>query len=97
MRKNIVAGNWKMNKPLQEGIQLSSEIVNMVNDEVRNDVTVILAPPFIHLTEVAKLVSDSEKAYTAAQNCSDKHSGAFTGEIVLISHFTIIFKYTIDW
>ena len=81
MRKNIVAGNWKMNKPLQEGIQLSSEIVNMVNDEVRNDVTVILAPPFIHLTEVAKLVSDSEKVYTAAQNCSDKHAGAFTGEI----------------
>ncbi len=81
MRKNIVAGNWKMNKTLQEGIQLSSEIVNMVKDEVLDDVTVVLAPPFIHLTEVERLVSDSEKVFMAAQNCSDKPSGAFTGEI----------------
>ena len=80
MRKKIVAGNWKMNKPLQEGIQLASEIVNMVN-EIRNDVTVILAPPFIHLTEVERIVSGSKKVFTAAQNCSDKHSGAFTGEV----------------
>jgi triosephosphate isomerase len=81
MRKKIVAGNWKMNKTLQEGIQLSSEIVNMVKDEVLDDVTVILAPPFIHLTEVGRLISDSEKIFLAAQNCSDKPSGAFTGEI----------------
>ena len=81
MRKKIVAGNWKMNNSLQEGIRLSLEIVKMVKDEVKDDVTVILAPPFIHLTEVEKLVSGSEKVFTAAQNCSDKPSGAFTGEV----------------
>lgn len=81
MRKKIVAGNWKMNKSLQEGIQLSSEIVNMVNDEVLDDVTVILAPSFIHLIEVEKIVSGSGKVFTAAQNSSDKPSGAFTGEV----------------
>lgn len=80
MRKKIVAGNWKMNKSLQEGIQLASEIVDMSN-EIRNDVTVILAPPFIHLIEVERIVSGSEKIFTAAQNCSDKPSGAFTGEV----------------
>jgi len=95
MRKKIVAGNWKMNKSLQEGIQLSSEIVNMVNDEVQNDVTIILAPPFVHLTAVERLVSGSENVLTAAQNCSEKHSGAFTGEVSVSMIKSVGAKYVI--
>jgi triosephosphate isomerase len=81
MRKNIVAGNWKMNNTLDEGIKLCSEVVNMVNDEVSDDVTVILATPFIHLSAVSQIIQDADKVKLAAQNCNEHTSGAFTGEI----------------
>ena len=41
MPQQIVAGNWKMNNTLDEGLKLTSEIVNMVEDEVKGDVKVI--------------------------------------------------------
>ncbi len=81
MRKKIVAGNWKMNNSLNEGLKLTTEIVNMVADEVRGDVKVILAPPFVHLTQVKNLIKGADKIQLAAQNCSDHASGAYTGEI----------------
>ena len=70
-----------MNNDLSEGLKLTTEIVNMVNDEVRGDVTVVLAPPFIHLTQVKSLMKDSEKLFLSAQNCSEHTSGAYTGEV----------------
>src|SRR6185437_2394803 len=79
MRKKIVAGNWKMNKTLEEGLKLATEVVNMVKDEVRNDAKAVLCPPFISLASIHKLVSGSAVAL-GAQNCSDKASGAYTGE-----------------
>lgn len=81
MPKKIVAGNWKMNKTTDEGLQLTSEIVNMVNDEVIDDVTVIMAPPFVHLTSVKNNIKGAEKIFLSAQNCSDHASGAYTGEV----------------
>ena len=81
MRRKIVAGNWKMNTDYPQGLRLASEVVNMVNDEVLNDVTVILAPPFTHLFGISQLIKDSPKVYLAAQNCSAEVSGAFTGEV----------------
>ena len=81
MRKKIVAGNWKMNKTLDEGLKLSSEVVNMVNDELTDAVTVILGTPYIHLSAVAQIVSDSDKVKLSAQNCSEHSAGAYTGEI----------------
>ena len=81
MRKQIVAGNWKMNKNLEEGKILASEVVNMVKDEVQDDVTVILGTPFVHLLSVSQLTINSDKVFVAAQNCSDHDSGAYTGEV----------------
>lgn len=81
MRKNIVAGNWKMNKTLEEGTSLASEIVNIVADEVKDEVIVVLNPPYIHLNSVQHIVKDSEKVFLGAQNCSEHESGAYTGEI----------------
>jgi triosephosphate isomerase len=81
MGKKIVAGNWKMNNTLSEGEKLTSEIINMVNDEVKSDVTVILCPPFIHLTTVVKHTKDIANIHVAAQNCSQYDSGAYTGEV----------------
>jgi triosephosphate isomerase len=81
MRKKIVAGNWKMNKTLQEGLALTSEIVNMVKDEVMDDITIILNPPFPILNSVHSLIKESKKIHLGAQNCSQHPSGAYTGEV----------------
>lgn len=81
MRQKIVAGNWKMNTTAEEGQKLTSEIVNMVQDEVNQDVQVVLAAPFTHLQSVVKLVGNNKRIGVAAQNVNENESGAFTGEI----------------
>ncbi len=80
MRKNIVAGNWKMNCTIPEGKKLASEVIHMVEDEVNNDAEVILIPPFVHLTSIHSLIGSS-KVLLGAQNCHQNQSGAFTGEV----------------
>ncbi len=79
MRKKIVAGNWKMNKTLQEGIELAKNVVELVKKD-SDDVEVILAPPFIHLSELSKIV-DEKKVFLSAQNCASEAKGAYTGEV----------------
>lgn len=81
MRKKIVAGNWKMNLTLEEGQKLTSEIVNMVKDELNQAVTVVINPPFTHLQSVKKLVEGAKNIFLGAQNCSNNSSGAYTGEV----------------
>ena len=82
MRKNIVAGNWKMNKTLQEGIALAKELNEALANEKPN-CDVIICTPFIHLASVTPLV-DAAKIGVGAENCADKVSGAYTGETVAI-------------
>ncbi len=77
MRKNIVAGNWKMNTTLEEGVALAKEVNEQVSG---SEVTVVLCTPFIHLTEVARVIS-KDSLFLGAQNCADKVSGAYTGEV----------------
>ena len=77
MRKQIVAGNWKMNKTLQEGIELAKS-VNEMNEQVEGDVGVIVAPPFIHLSEVSRVLTS---VGLSAQDCAAEANGAFTGEV----------------
>jgi triosephosphate isomerase len=77
MRKKIVAGNWKMNTTLQDGIQLAKN-VEAVASTVNNKAVVICCTPFIHLTEVKKVLN---KVQLGAQNCAAEASGAYTGEI----------------
>jgi len=77
MRKKIVAGNWKCNTTLEEGIALAKEVNALVNT---NDVVVVLGTPFIHLTEVVKTVTNKAIA-VSAQNCAAEAKGAFTGEV----------------
>ena len=79
MRKNIVAGNWKMNKTLQEGLALAEEL-NGALKGVTPNCDVVIGTPFIHLASVAAAI-DTNKIGVAAQNCADKESGAYTGEI----------------
>ncbi|MGK7391933.1 MAG: triose-phosphate isomerase [Candidatus Cyclobacteriaceae bacterium M2_1C_046] len=81
MRKKIIAGNWKMNKTKEEAQQLTSEIVNMVKDEVQGNAVVVLAPPFVHLSSVSNLIKGAENIFLGAQNLHQEESGAFTGEV----------------
>jgi triosephosphate isomerase len=80
MRKNIVAGNWKMNMNLLEGLALAKEVSELVEKDANNGVEVVLGTPFIHLSEVNKAVNKA-KIKIAAQNCAKEVSGAYTGEI----------------
>ena len=79
MRKKIVAGNWKMNKTLQEGLTFSTELKELLNNKSIN-CEVVVGTPFIHLSEVSKAFKGT-KVHVAAQNCANKESGAYTGEI----------------
>jgi triosephosphate isomerase len=81
MRKKIIAGNWKMNKNLEEGLALASEVVNMVKDEYQGSGLIVLIPPFTHIAAISKITSDADNVFSGAQNCSNHASGAFTGEI----------------
>ena len=79
MRKKIVAGNWKMNKNLQEGVALAKELNTMlVADKPACDV--VICTPFIHLASVAAEL-DANVIGLGAENCADKVSGAYTGEV----------------
>jgi triosephosphate isomerase len=79
MRKKIVAGNWKMNTTVAEGLALAKGIVEKV-EEVPADVTLVVAPPFTHLTSVAQVL-EGTPIQLSAQNCADEPKGAFTGEV----------------
>ena len=83
MRKNIVAGNWKMNKTLQEGTQLVTEVLTLLktkNIHSKDKLGIVFGTPFISLNACAELLKGNEQAAVAAQNCYDKESGAYTGE-----------------
>ncbi len=79
MRKNIVAGNWKMNKTLQEGLALATEL-NTALANITPNCDVVIGTPFIHLASVTAAI-DTNKIGVAAENCADKKSGAYTGEV----------------
>lgn len=81
MRQKIVAGNWKMNKTLEEGQTLASEIMNMVSDEVRGDVKVVFCTPFPYLLTIKSLLGNNSRIAVGAQNCSEHEWGAYTGEV----------------
>ena len=79
MRKKIVAGNWKMNTTVTEGVALARAIVEKVN-ELPKGVQLVVAPPFTHLVPVADVLKESPVALSA-QNCADQPKGAYTGEV----------------
>jgi len=95
MRQKIVAGNWKMNKTLEEANILASEVTGMVTDEVRGDVKVIFCVPFPYLLPIRNIVGNNSKIFVGAQNCSDQESGAFTGEVSAVMLKSMNIPYVI--
>ncbi|SUB80849.1 Triosephosphate isomerase [Segatella buccae] len=79
MRKKIVAGNWKMNMNLQDGVALAKEINEALIADKPN-CNVVICTPFIHLASVAQVL-DSKVVGLGAENCADKEKGAYTGEV----------------
>ncbi|MDR3253095.1 MAG: triose-phosphate isomerase [Tannerella sp.] len=79
MRKKIVAGNWKMNTTLPEGLALAKGL----NEALKGKATkcdVVAGVPFTHLASVVAVV-DTDKIGIGAENCADKDKGAYTGEV----------------
>jgi triosephosphate isomerase len=79
MRKKIIAGNWKMNKSFDDAMALTSEVVNMINDEYKGSALTVLIPPFLYVNSVSRMVKGN--VFSGAQNCHQEASGAYTGEV----------------
>ncbi len=77
MRKAIIAGNWKMNKTVEEAVKMVEELKPLVKDATCD---VVVCPTFVCLDAVKKAVAGSN-IKVAAQNMHFEESGAFTGEV----------------
>lgn len=78
MRKNIVAGNWKMNTTLEEGVELASQVNDLLKSRKPN-CEVIICVPFTHLVSINGIIDEPLKL--GAENCSRHEKGAYTGEV----------------
>jgi triosephosphate isomerase len=87
-RKLIIAGNWKMNKTVAEALDL----VRALKLELANvkEVDIVVCPPFTALSEVSHTILDSN-IRLGAQNMSEHHLGAYTGEIaaMMLKEFSV--------
>ena len=81
MRTKIIAGNWKMNLDYAQAMSLVDGIMQMTDDNMKT--RIVLAPPFPYLALVEMQIKLRTNIFVAAQNCSDKTSGAFTGEVAV--------------
>src|SRR5688500_6398608 len=84
MRKKIVAGNWKMNKTFEEAGVLTSEVMGMVEDEVKGNARVVLCVPFPYLVPIKHRLGNNSRIDVGAQNCSEHEAGAYTGEVSVV-------------
>jgi len=78
MRKKIVAGNWKMNLTLQEGLALVEAIKSNLSDDQKSDM--VVCPPFPFLVPIAEVLKGT-RIGLGAQNMFFEEKGAFTGEV----------------
>ncbi len=94
MRKQIAAANWKMNNSLEEGTNLLNEIINS-SVQVNDNQAVIFAVPFPYLINAAQQLDNASNMFVAAQNCHNKTSGAYTGEVSADMLASIHVKYCV--
>lgn len=81
MRKNIVAGNWKMNMNLNEGLLLCSELGMLIKEEIKGAQEIVICPPFIHISSLTHFFHSDGQVSIGAQNCHQVDFGAYTGEV----------------
>ncbi len=77
MRTPIIAGNWKMNNTIAEGLKLVEDIKSQ---KLNKDVEAVLCVPFTDLKSIKEAIKDTN-IKLGAQNMHWKENGAYTGEI----------------
>ena len=80
MRKQIAAANWKMNLTLQQAEILMDELIALPHELTQNQ-DAVFGIPFPYLINIKNKLAGKKNAFVAAQNCYDKKSGAYTGEV----------------
>ena len=94
MRKQIAAANWKMNLTWQQGEELLTAIHNNKYELTENQFAVFAVPfPYLHLAQ--EQLQNKHNVFVAAQNCSNKKSGAYTGEVSVEMLQSLDVKYVI--
>jgi len=94
MRKQIAAANWKMNLTYQQGEQLLDDVLD-ARIAVKENQWVIFAVPFPYLIMANSEITEEQNYFVAAQNCSNKKSGAYTGEVSVEMLNSIGIKYCV--
>jgi triosephosphate isomerase len=94
MRKQIAAANWKMNLTLTEGEGLLDAIYAKPHSLAPNQ-EAIFAVPFPYISMAQAKVGAKTNVYVAAQNCSNKLSGAYTGEVSVTMLQSMCVKYVV--
>lgn len=80
MRKNIVAGNWKMNNSLSQALSLATEVQQILVNQKPN-AEVIICPPALYLVPIQQILGQGAMVKIGAQNSAAYTNGAYTGEI----------------
>jgi len=78
MRKNIAAGNWKMNLSYSDATALANALAKV---DVPAGTDVVLGVPYPYLSKISEVVAGNNSVSVAAQNCHEKEKGAYTGEV----------------
>lgn len=91
MRKKIIAGNWKMNKTVDEAVALVEQLKQVANS---SEVDVVVCPPYVCIPAVVEAVKGSN-IEVGAQNMHFEESGAFTGEVAPSMLTSLGVKYVI--
>ena len=88
LRTPLIAGNWKMNKTVAEGLALVDGLKRELGSV--KEVDIVVCPPYTALSEVSKAILDSNLRL-GAQNMSENGVGAFTGEIAapMLKEFSV--------
>ena len=94
MRKQIAAANWKMNLTLTEGEALL-DAINAKPHSLAPNQEAIFAVPFPYISMAQAKVGAKSNVYVAAQNCSNKLSGAYTGEVSVTMLQSMCVKYVV--
>ena len=80
MRKQIAAANWKMNLTSAEASQLLNELLATPHS-LQAHQEAIFAVPAIYIPLAVEKLANQSNVFVAAQNCHQKSTGAYTGEI----------------
>ena len=94
MRQQIAAANWKMNLTYEQGQELLDTILNE-NIALPEHQRAVFAVPFPYLVMAHQKLAAKKNYFAAAQNCSDKKSGAYTGEVSAEMLRSIDVKYCV--